>query len=61
MFVMGKWNNYRRVWGEKPSDMERKESRKPGNVEVQIMEEHVLRALLPIQKEEDDEILKLSL
>lgn len=47
--------------GDKPSDMEGKESRKPRDVEFQIMEEHSLRALLPIQKEEDDEILKSSL
>lgn len=31
---------------------ERKENREPGNVEVQIMEEHILIALLQIQNEE---------
>lgn len=48
-------------FGNKPSVKEkRKENREPGNVEVQIIKEHIFIVLLQIQKEEE-ESLKLSL
>lgn len=54
VFAMGKWN----ITGETGNKLPDMESRKPRNVEVQIMEEHILRALLPIQKVKDNKILK---
>ena len=51
---MGKWN----ITGEIGNKLPDMQSRKPRNVEVQIMEEHILRALLPIQKVKDNKILK---
>lgn len=39
---------------------ERKENREPGNMEVQMIKEHILITLLQVQEEEEESLMSLS-